>query len=301
LDEILLSLRRLLVDHLATTEVLTADLAVGGDVVTVGNASRYRPGDEIFIMSTSVGTAEPLVIEDVEAWDTIRLESASQRGWTVAETSFIQKAIGHQPLKRVYVGDLNRIPDFPSITVFPVSEDNSWWALGATEHDQKVGIRIYAQTHNFERSEVLLAKYAKAVREILIDHIHPIINSRTEFFPLAADLPVGGTVVSISDTSSFSVGDMVFIRDTQPQPRSVENVIRTVLSPNQIEVSVPSRFEYLVARQAELLRVERYLYDTRPSSIRYGYVPGKGGSLLRGAEIGWYGKEVLCRSGNVAT
>lgn len=306
--EILPSLRTLLIDHLATIQTLTADMSPGDTTVTVDNTSRFRTGDEIFIGSAVTGLAEwkgaagvPFRVESIVDSFTLELNAATVAGHTVANAGYVQKAIGHQPLKRVFIGDLRRIPDFPTITIAPVSEDNDWWAIGATEHEHRVAIRIYAQTENFEGSEVLLGKYATATREILLDHIHPIVTGQTEFFPLTADLPSGGTVVSVSDTSSFEVNGTVFIRDAQPRPSSTENVIRSILSPTELELATPAEFTFLVSRQAEILKVERYLYDTRPSSINYGYVPGSGGSLLRAAEIGWFGKEVICRPGNILT
>lgn len=301
MHEILPSLKTLLVDHLATSQVLTADMAPGSSTVTIDNTSRFRSGDEVFLMSTVLGKAEKAVVKDIVDSFTLSLESATVPGWTVANSSFVQKAISHQPLKRVYVGDIRRIPDFPAITLASGNESNDWWAIGATEHEFHIAIRVYVQTNSFENSEILVNRYATAVREILMDHIHPIVTGKTEFFPLTADLPAGGTVVSIADTSSFEVNGTVFVRDAQPQPSSTENVIRSILSPTELELATPSQFTFLTSRQAEILKVERYLYDTRPSNISYGYVPGSGGSLLRAAEIGWFGKEVVCRAGNILT
>jgi hypothetical protein len=301
MHEILTSLRSLLVDHLSTTESLTANTAPGSDVVSVANTSRFRPGDEAFLMSTGLNKAEPVRIFEVTDYQTLKLFEGSVPGWTTSDSSFIQKAIAHQPLRRAYVGDLRRIPDFPTITLSPSSESNEWWSLRATEHDYKIAIRVYVQTANFEESNIVLAKYAQAVREILVDHIHPIIEQQSEYFPLTADLPMGGVVVSIADTSSFIANRMVFIRDAEPRPSSTENYVLSVLSPTELELAIPVRYDYLVSRQAEIIKINRYLYDTRPSEINYGYVPGAGGSLLRAAEINWFGKEVRCREGNIAT
>ena len=301
MHEILPSLRTLLLDHLSTSQVLTADMAAGSDIALIDNVSRYRLGDDVFLMSSSLGKAEKFVIKDILDSFTLKMESPTISGWTVSDSSFVQKAIGHQPLKRVYVGDIRRIPDFPAITIASTSESNEWWALGATEHEYRIAIRIYVQTNSFSESEILLGRYAKATREILLDHIHPIITDKTEFFSLTADLPAGGTVVEILDTSSFDVNGTVFIRDAQPRPSSTENVLRSILGPTNLELATPSQFSFLTSRSAEILKIERYLYDTRPSEISYGYVPGSGGSLLRAAEISWFGKEIICRPGNIVT
>jgi hypothetical protein len=301
MNEILTSLRSLLVDHLSTSQSLTSNTAAGSDLVYVANTSRFRAGDEAFLMSATLNKAEPVRIRDVIDYRTLQLFENSVPGWTTSNGSFIQKAIAHEPLRRAYIGDLKRIPDFPTITISPDSEDNEWWSLGATDHDFKLSIRVYVQTANFEESNIVLTKYAQAIREILIDHIHPIIEQQTEYFPLTADLIAGSLVVSLTDTSDFVPNQVVFIRDAEPRLSSTENIVLSILSPTELELNVPVKYDYLVVRQAEIIRVNRYLYDTRPSNISYGYVPGSGGSLLRAAEIKWYGKEVRCREGNRST
>lgn len=299
MDEILPSLRTLLIDHLATSQALIADMAPGSKFVKIANTSRFRAGDEVFLMATPLNRAEKARIFAVPDFETLELEEATVPGWATADSSLVQKAINYAPLKRVYIGNLGRNPDFPSITITPENESNEWWALGATDHDFRVSIRVYVQTGNFEKSEILLAKYAKAIREILIDHIHPVINSQTEIFSLTVDLPANGTVATIPDTSTFRLGDRIILRDATPPPSSEENTVRTVLSPTELELNVAVGRTFETARSAELLRLNRYLYDTRPSDISYGYVPGA--SLLRAAQIDWFGKEVRCRPGNIAT
>lgn len=310
MHEILPTLRSLLIDHLTTSESLITDMAPGSDVVRVSNTSRFRRGDEIFLMSLTTGKAEKARIFAIGDTDgdgvvdddfALKLVGPTTPGWTMANSSFVQKAINWIPLKRIYIGDLQQIPDYPTITISPLSESNEWWAIGATEHEYRVAIRVYVQTQNFEESNLTLSKYASAVKEILIDHIHPIINEQAETFALTADFLFGGTVLTIADTSKFGANDVVFLRDSQPHPSDQENVIRTVLSPTQLEISTPAEFDYLVSRQAQIIRINRYIYNSRPSDTNFGYVPGSGGSLLRAAEITWFGKEVRCRAGNLAT
>lgn len=301
MEEILPSLRTLLIDHLATASTLTADMLTGTDEVKVSSTSRFRAGDEIFIMSVPLNKSWPTRVLEVMDFETLKLFSPTLRDWTTTDLSFVQKAISHSPLKRVYIGDFRRSPDFPYITLSPNSENNDWWALGATEHEYRVSIRIYIESDNFESSELLLSKYAKATREILIDHIHPIINESSQIFPLTIDLPQTGTIVTVADTSVFQVGEIVIIRDADPPPSHQEFNIRTILTPTEMELSLPAKYDFETSKNAEIIRLNRFLYDTRPSEINYGFVPGSGASLLRAAEINWYGKEVRCRLGNILT
>jgi len=178
--------------------------------------------------------------------------------------------------------------------------------LHGTTHEYKIAIRTYVLSDDFETSEIFLAKLSEQIREVLIDHIRPIIDGEPHL--LTADLHMGGTVVSIADTSHF-LADLAaaahqsfgYLIDATPEPNSQESYIRTVLSPTQLQLVMPAAYDYLVERQAVIVRAKRMLYDSRPSSISYGYVPGDKGSLLRASEITYFCKEMLCRSGNLLT
>lgn len=310
------ALRTILIDHLANNQPLLTDLAIGGTTVFVPNTNRFRVNDEILLSSIPSNMAERMWIVSIPEYNQLVISTedpttnptpvGSTRAWTVAESTHIQKAVGHQMLKGVYIGDLKQLPDFPCITISPADETNEWMTLLGTTHEYKIRIRIYVLGDNFETSEELLSNLALQTREILIDHIHPIVDARS--FPLVDDLPAGGTVVNISSGSSayFAPGNYVYLRDAKMRPfLSQENGIRSILAPSvtydSLELSCASENDFLVNRQAELLLINRYLYDTRPDSISYGYVPGQNGSFMRAAEISYFAKEMICRDGNILT
>lgn len=272
----------------------------------VPNTSRFRIGDEIYYLSTSAGFSETSTVKEIPDDKTIIVTSGSVRGWTVAEGTYIQKAVNFQFIKRIHIGDLKPIPSFPTICLEPLTENNEWMTLRSTSHEYRIAIRTYVLADNFEKTNTYLIKLTEQIREILLDHIRPIVVG--ESFPLTADLVAGGTVVSIANTSKFaddlSQPDGVsfgYLRDAMPRPSQQESYIKSVLSPTQLELRGASAFNYLVSRQAEIIRAERLLYDTRPESISYGYVPGQGGALMRASEITWFAKEMLCREGNFLT
>ena len=299
IQDILFTLREMLIQHLANSQPLTINLPIGNTVVKVPNTSRFRPKDEIFFVSDAEGLTESAQIDDVVAWDTLSLKTSTTRAWLTSKGARILKAVGFQPLKRVQLGDLLVNPSFPCITLEPKTEENEWMTLRGTTHEHTVQIRLYVLNDNFESTNVLLAKYASQTREILMDHIHPIVNGVA--YPLDADLFAGSTVVTVPDTSGFNPGQVVYLRDANVRPSDQEATIRTVLSPQQVELTVPTDYDYLVARQGEIIRSDRYLYDTRASRITYGFVPGSGGSLLKAAEFTWFAKELVFRSGNLIT
>lgn len=302
MDKILTSVRSLLLDHLAASETLTQDLPLNGTVIKVPNNSRFRINDEIYIYSVSAGFAETSIIADMPDFQTIVIAPPTVRAFTVAEGTIVQKAVNNQLIKRIHIGDLKIIPSFPTITIDAASESNEWLTLDQTSHEYKFTIRTYILADEFEKSNIFLIKLSQQIREILIDHIRPIIDG--ESHPLLLDLPVNSSVVTIADTSNFKAGDPVFLRDAVPNPgpNGQEDYIKTVLSSTDLELRRATAYNYLVGRQAEIIKVKRLLYDSRPDSISYGYVqsPG-GGSLMRASEISWFAKENLLRLGNILT
>lgn len=305
--DIMKALQRLMIEHMAAREPLTADAAIGDTVISALNTSRFRKGDEVFILAASLNLAEAAVIEEVLEWDPvegnrIRIVDPLKTAWTTADGSEVHRAINHQPLKRVYLGDLKVIPDFPAITISLPSETNEWWTLRATSHEYTFKVRGYILADNFETGAEFITKFGEHMREVLIDHIHPLVDDPPIIVPLTADLLAGTTVVEVTSTADLNEGNRIYFRDSQVRPGgSQEAVVRSILSPTELRVGTAMEFDFLVARQAELLAVQRYIYDSRPSSVNYGFVPAAGGSFAHAVEISYFAKEALCRMGNVIT
>lgn len=298
-DLILKSLRSLLLDHLAATGTLTADAPITTNVIKIPNTSRFRVDDDAYLISGPTNITENVNIADIPDDKTLVLAGPLQRTWTMAETAYIQKAVNGEFIKGIYIGDLKVIPSFPTITIDILQEQNEWFTLRETTHEYRFAIRVYVLEDNFETTNLRCIVLTEQVREILMDHIRPIIDGTSH--PLLADLPKTQSVVNIADTSGLIVGGPVFIQDNEPRPSQQENYVKTILSPTAVELRSPADFDYLVSRGAQLTFVRRLLYDTRPESINYGYVPGKGGTFARAAEIQWFAKEMRLRLGNILT
>ena len=306
--DVLKAIRSLLLEHLANSQPLllppistpsTILLNPGDPNVYVNNTSRFRVNDEVMIVSDLVGLAEPTKIISIPSWNHLIIDPPSIKsgGWIVVESPYILKAIKHKPLKRIHIGDIKIIPSFPTITISPQDESNEWLTFLGTSHEYKLNIRIYVQADGMEHSEETLSRYSEQTREILIDHIHPIIDGVS--FPLTADLPTNSVAVSILDTSQFSPSDSVILRDAARNSQNA--MVDSVIDDTTLQLATGCDTSYLVSRQAEIILLKKYLYDTRPSGISYGYVPGGGGSFLRASDISYFGKEFICRQGNVQT
>jgi hypothetical protein len=305
--DIMKALQRLMIEHMAARTALTVDAAIGDTVISVANISRFRKGDDIFLIADSLNLAEAAVIEEVLEWDPvegsrIRTVDPIKTAWAVADGSEVLRAINHQPLKRVFLGDQKQIPDFPSISISLPSETNEWWTLRATTHEYTFKIRGYILADNFETGAELITKFGDYIKEVLIDHIHPLVDDPPTIVALTADLFAGDTVVEVTSTADINEGNRVYLRDGQVRPGgSQEAVVRSILSPTELRLGTAVEFDFLVAREAELIAAQRYIYDSRPSSVNYGFVPATGGSFAHAVEINYFAKEALCRVGNLIT
>lgn len=305
MNEITPALQQLLMDHLAPIQLLMANLPLGGTMVSVANSSRYRVGDDVFIASDtapdpsgSPGLVEECRIKSIPDYNLIELAAPITRAWTMAESAYILGAVNHIPLKRVYIGNLPALADYPCITIQGKDEDEEWITLGATTHQYKYSIKAFVLADNAEMSELFLPKFCKKIREILTDHIHPIVNGVS--VPLTSDVPAGATVVSIGSTANITIPALAFIRDAKTRTPAQESTISSILSPTDVQVVMPLQYDYKVARGAEMILMSRYFYDTRASSISYGYTKKEAG-MLRGGDISYYLKEELIRLGNILT
>ncbi len=306
MHEIMKTLQQMIMEGVAPMQLLAANAPIGSTILSVANSSRFVEKDEILLVSeTSTlagqafpGVTERAVVKSIPDYNQIELVAPLTRGWTLAENTYIVGTVNHVALQRVYIGKLPSMAKFPCVTISPVSEDNDWMTLSATNHEYKFDINVYVMADSLENTTLFIAKLAEKVREVLINHIHPIVNGVN--YPLTADLPPGSTVVSISSTADIAIPALAFIRDAKTRIPARESIVRAILSPTNVEIVVPTQYDYLMARGAEFILMKRYLYDTRPSSIRYGFVKKEAG-MLAGASISYFAKEELIRSGNILT
>lgn len=298
MDEILPSLRNLLIDHLATSQALTANIGIGGTTCSVANTSRFRIGDECYLSNPVTDIGQLVEISDIIDDKTMSITAATI-AFTTTDTCYIKKAIGGQNIRRVVIGGLKQLTAFPSITIAPGNESTEWGTLAETYHTYNVSIKTYVLCDNFEKAEIQISKLTKAIKELLLEHLRPIINGIS--YPLTQNLGYGESVIRIANTAGFSSGDYIFLRDAKPNTNHQEEQIKSVLSSTALEISGAVDRDYLTTRSAELIKVNRLLYDSRPESINYGYVKSDSGSLLRASEISWWGKEAKIRLGNTLT
>jgi hypothetical protein len=188
---------------------LTVDASVGDTDLSVFNAYRFHKDEEIVLIDygyNQVGHIhynifEYARIKSVNSTTSITLYEPLQGNWSLVDSSFIQKTIGHSPLysDNVLYGDREVIPvDDIAITVESVSLSNEWiYVQGGLNEEYRVRIMIYGKSINAEEGRRILDKYSEAVYNLLTRNLHIDVNDYDS--NLILDASSGSNVVVIEN------------------------------------------------------------------------------------------------------
>jgi len=314
-EQIIDGLRDLIKKNLIARSNVTSDITVGDTIINVENTFQFYNDQEIILIDYGYndpshvhsGQFEYARVKEVNNTGSMTLYTPVLSNWTLADQSFIQKTIGHDPLyeERVYYGDRAVIPtEGVAITVDPQTLSNDWIYFrsdnvrGLSE-DYKISIRVYVKDMETEVGYKILNKYADAVYRLVNDNIHIDLTDYDTY--LMYDVAAGANTVVIPDTPD---NRRYFIPSVSPTNAlygvqdndGVEKFVfieSVVYGGGKITITLKDNLQgtFLTSDMAVFIRYGRYMYDTRANQITYG-VTQKGSALMRVAEINWFGKEV---------
>jgi hypothetical protein len=303
---------------IAKTDIIS-DASIGDTTISVANSFHFERDQEIVLIDYGYNTPgdphyhifEYARIKQIIDTRNIELYDPLVSDWTVANSSFIQKTIGHDPLysDNVYYGDRAVIPtESMSVTVEPLSMSNEWiYLMGGLSEEYRMSIMIYGKDIETEEGMKILNKYTDAIYKLMMSDLHPDINNYDT--PVLYDVPVGASTVIIADTENnreqFAVGTQSLytvyrtnydIQDNinVEQGRVITNISPATYVPGgEMTITVDRPFDnpYLTSEYAAFTRHGRYFYDSRIDNIEYGTVQ-KGSAFIRAARLNWFGKEV---------
>ena len=304
---------------IARTNVVS-NVTTGDVLINVENSFHYEPKQEAILIdygyndttSPHYNVYERIRIKEVNNTHWVTLYEPIISNWTVADQSFMQKTIGHDPLytENVLYGDREVIPTTDiAITVEPVSLSNEWlYIQGGLSEEYRVSLMIYGKDVETEDGMVILGKYTDALYKLMMSELHIDINNyesplmedtistvgtgncgyivvedtsdNREMFVLSSSIP-RGAVFDIQDNVQTHID--LSILDITYYVEDGRNLMRIDLD-NEIGA-------YLLSEYAVFRRRRRYFYDTRVDSVDYGKVQ-KGSAFLRAATLSWWGKEI---------
>jgi len=114
---------------------------------------------------------------DVSSVDTdtniITFSTNLQRNWLTSATSVVMRAPGSTVVKKVVIGDLAVIKQFPTICVVPTNETLDWFTMpGGTRETVTIDFMIYAEEGDTETATEEVLRLTEVVKWILMSNLH---------------------------------------------------------------------------------------------------------------------------------
>jgi len=284
--EFLESVRRTIYRWVNTTVPLTADCSYGSTTVTVTSSRRFRVGDEVSIHDGVNG--EPgLRISEIPDDNTVILVSPIKviTGWRVSSGAMLTKTYDGQFVQALYLGDPDVIPRYPAIAILGQKSTSEWFTLGTTKERYELQIVVYAENDGQEASYKSVMQIANIIQLGLKKNFYPLIGPY-ETVNVTANVSDGDQFIKVADSSIFSCEDKILIENVYQAEE-----LRVAAIPDSTTIQVwPNIFnDYLTTDQSKIIRLTRFVYNSWPSSVDYGFKYK--GTLLHAASISWFGEE----------
>ena len=284
--EFLESLRRTIYRWVNTTTTLTADAAYGATTISVTSSKRFRVGDEVALHDGTNG--EPgLRISEIPDERTVVLESPIRviTGWRVSANAMLTKTYDGQFIQAIYIGEPDVIPRYPAITILGQGRSSEWFTLGTTKERYKAQIVVYAENDNHEASYRMVMQVANIIQLGLKKNIFPLIGPY-DVVSTTADIEGGDEFIKVSDSSVFACEDKILVENLY---QAEELRIAAIPDSTTLQVWPNPYNDYLTSDQTKIIRLSRFVYNSWPSEINYGFKYK--GTLLHAASIDWFAEE----------
>jgi hypothetical protein len=291
--DVLESVRRVVYRYAKTATPLAAEAAYGDTILEVESSIRFKKGDDIALHNGV--EVEYFVIESIPDETHIVIPSPginSANPWALSETPVIERCIvPGMFVQGIYIGEPNVIAKYPAITIMGNERTSDWTALNITEENYRIQIAIYVEDGTNEDGYYGLLKITNTIQKGLKKNIFPLVGE-IETSNVIFDIAPNDSFVKIADTSQFNVDDKIVLED---RFKAEEMRIRQVIDSQTICVFVPPKEPYLVANDAKVIRLSRFIHNSWPESINYGYIHKE--TLLKAATISWFAKEIEVQAG----
>ena len=286
--DVLESLREIIFRYVMVSTSLVSDINIGDKDIFILTTRKFFRGDEIFLINNDTKKGEKHTIERIIDRNHIVLKDQSSLFISMANGR-VDKAAGSQYVKRVYLGDPNNIPDFPSITIEGKRESEEWWTIKSTKITWSCTISVYLEDANYEESYKNMIKLTSSIEKALWTNRWPVFGSLSEK-EITSDINVNDQIIKVSDTSQLQPGYRVMIEDID---FTQENEIETVIDNTTLKLSARSIYDFSTLLNAKLFVPERWIMWSYTPSTDSGYVHK--GTLMKASQINWQVIEEVVR------
>jgi len=292
MEQVLDSARRIVAKWTSNSTPLKSDAPIGSTVLEVNNTIRFRNGDEVMLMNTSInssGAETFLIIDEILDTTHLSLTTPTKIAWTTADNSVLVNTFLGQFIQAVYIGEPDPIPKFPAITINPISRDSEWMTLDSTKETYKLEINVYVQSGNQEETMRFLMRMVDDIQFGLKKNIMPLVGPFSTT-AVSNDVSRNDIYIKVNDTSIFTHVNGLFPRAIiEDMYKAEELMITEIVDGTTIKIMTPVCFNYLVTDGAKVISPESFIYNSWPDSITYGSIFK--GTLLKAAKINWFATE----------
>jgi len=284
MEYILDSVRRIVSRWVNTRTRITSDVDPGDTSLQVVTTNRFEAGDEILLRNSTQGET-PIFIDEIVDETNMTLEDAIRFQWTVDDGCIIEKTFNQNIVQAVYIGNPDVIPRYPAITVSATNRDSEWMTLDSTKETYNLQIAIYVKDSNQEDAYRFLLGMVDTLQYGLKQNIYPLVgpfNTTTTF----ENIDVNDTFIKVNDIDLFEVGCKIHVEDSW---NVQEFIVRNVVDSETLEVSPPCCYAFTVANNSQVVKINRFFFNSWPASIEYGTVFK--GTMLKAATINWFAWE----------
>ena len=290
MEEVLDGIRRVIHKWVNTTSRTLTDLSRGDTYITLRNASRFSPGDQVMLKNNTVYETG-LIVDTVDyLHNCVTLSTPILNDWSMAGNTVLVKTIYENFVQGIYIGEPDVIPRYPAITVNGVSRGSEWFTIESTKERYEVEIGIYVQASTHEQGYRFLMNLADTIQLGLKRNIM-ILASDYDLTSLAEDVNACDTTIRVTDRSLFNHNRRIILEDDY---ESTENYVTGWFDETedpqqnalQLSDSVPYSF---LAADTTVIVPNRFIFNSWPSAVQYGTIHK--GELLKAAKISWFAEE----------
>ena len=281
MEYILDSVRRIVSRWVSTKTPLSSSANPGDTILNVSSTNRFRSGDEILIRNSLKGET-PIYIDEIIDNTSLSITDPVKFFWDAGDNCIIEKTFNQNMVQAIYIGDPEIIPMYPAITVNALNRDSEWLTLDSTKETYKLQITIYVRDSSQESGYRFLLEMVNTIQKGLKQNFYPLVgpyNTTT----LKQDIAKGDTFIKVNDISLFYKGCKINIEDKW---NVQEFFVESIVDFETLQLNVPSCYNYAVSDNTQIIKLDRFIYNSWPSSIDYGKIYK--GTLLKAATIDWF-------------
>jgi len=104
-------------------------------------------------------------------------QSEILNNWTQANGTIVQRAPAGVFVKRVVIGDLSIITDYPTVCVVPTNKTIEWSALHTSIDRVSIDIMIYTESGDTEQGTIDMLKLTDVVEWMLMSNLHLTVEN----------------------------------------------------------------------------------------------------------------------------